>query len=119
MDIDELSGINKLIKDDGENDVEIKIRWDKYNSGLLCRKTFTWVDDYNLRAKINVNSSESVELVVLFRKIAGFIIKEIIEYLYKRNKIAQKELKQTIIIINNGVININDLKGIDHINNKE
>jgi hypothetical protein len=45
MDTERGNLINKSIKED-DNDIELIIIWDKYNSGLLCRKTFTWVD-YN------------------------------------------------------------------------
>lgn len=109
----EFFDLNSLIKYD-DNSLEIRIKWDKYNSGLLCRKTFTWVDENNLQVDIKISPSESVELVLYFRKLAGWLVKEIIKWLFNREKVTKKEVKQTIIIINNGgVININNIKGIN------
>lgn len=94
------------------NDIQIKVIWDKYNSGLLCRKTFTWVDDYKLTADIKVNPSDSIGLVISFYQITGHLVRKIINYLWKRLDIGEGEKKQTIIIINNGIINIDSVRGI-------
>jgi hypothetical protein len=111
--------LDRYLKDDHTNTLQIDILWDKYNAGLLCAKIFTLVDKHHLLADLKILSANSIELWISLASaaaggVAGVVAKEIIVYLIKRKKTNPADLQKTTIIINDHSININTIYNSDH-----